>query len=74
MPLPEPFYPAWTPGHLENEIRNVYLRIDTDTEIFDIAGHGFCGGEEQCCARIASFLIGEDPVQIEKHAGTLRHL
>src|SRR5215468_11806828 len=74
IPLPEPFYPAWAPGRVENEIRVAYVRIDTDAGLYGIAGHGFYGAEEQCVARIATYLIGEDPLRIEKHAGTLRYL
>src|SRR5262249_58912957 len=74
IPLPEPFYPAWAPGRVENEIRVAYVRIDTDAGLYGIAGHGFYGAEEQCVARIATYLVGEDPLRIEKHAGTLRYL
>ena len=74
IPLPEPFYPAWAPGRVENEIRVAYVRVDTDAGLYGIAGHGFYGAEEQCVARIATYLVGEDPLRIEKHAGTLRYL
>jgi D-galactarolactone cycloisomerase len=72
--LPEPFYPAWAPGRVETELRVVYVRIDTDAGIYGIAGHQFYGNEEPCVARIAADLVGEDPLRIEKHAGTLRYL
>jgi D-galactarolactone cycloisomerase len=74
LALPQPFYPAWAPGRVEREIHVVYVRIDTDAGVFGIAGHEFYGAEEQCVARVAPYLVGEDPLQIEKHAGTLRHL
>ena len=74
IPLPEPFHPAWAPGRIETAIRVAYVRIDTDAGIFGIAGHEFYGAEEQCVERVASYLIGEDPLRIEKHAGTLRYL
>ena len=74
VPLPEPFYPAWAPGRAETEIRLAYVRIDTDAGVYGIAGHEFFGAEEQCVARAARYLMGEDPLQIEKHAGTLRYL
>ena len=74
VPLPEPFYPAWAPGRAETEIRLAYVRIDTDAGVYGIAGHEFFGAEEQCVARAAQYLMGEDPLQIEKHAGTLRYL
>lgn len=74
IPLPEPFYPAWAPGRVETQLRVVYVRIDTDAGIYGIAGHQFYGAEEQCVERIATHLIGEDPLRIEKHAGTLRYL
>ena len=74
IPLPEPFYPAWAPSRVETQIRVVYIRIDTDADIYGIAGHEFYGGEEQCVRRVADYLVGEDPLQIEKHAGTLRYL
>jgi L-alanine-DL-glutamate epimerase-like enolase superfamily enzyme len=74
LPLPEPFHPAWAPGRVETEIRVVYLRVDTDAGIHGIAGHEFYGAEEQAVARIATHLVGDDPLRIEKHAGTLRYL
>lgn len=74
VPLPEPFHPAWAPGRTETRIRFAYVRIDTDAGIYGIAGHEFYGAEEQCVQRIASYLIGEDPLRIERHAGTLRYL
>jgi D-galactarolactone cycloisomerase len=74
IPLPEPFYPAWAPGRVETQLRVVYVRIDTDAGIYGIAGRQFYGGEEHCVAQIASHLIGQDPLRIEKHAETLRHL
>ncbi len=74
IPLPEPFYPAWAPGRVETQLRVVYVRIETDSGLYGIAGHQFFGAEEQCVARIAPYLIGEDPLRIEKHAGTLRYL
>jgi L-alanine-DL-glutamate epimerase-like enolase superfamily enzyme len=74
VPLPAPFYPAWAPGRIETSIRLVYLRIDTDAGVFGIAGREFFGAEEQCVQRVATLLIGEDPLRIEKHAGTLRYL
>jgi L-alanine-DL-glutamate epimerase-like enolase superfamily enzyme len=72
--LPEAFHPAWAPGRVETAIRVVYVRIDTDTGMVGVAGHEFYGAEEQCVQRIASYLVGEDPLRIEKHAGTLRYL
>jgi len=74
IPLPAPFHPAWAPGRVETKIRVVYVRIDTDAGVHGIAGHEFFGAEEQCVARIAEHLVGEDPLRIEKHAGTLRYL
>src|SRR5579864_4893499 len=74
VPLPRPFYPAWAPGRVEDKIRVAYVRIDTDAGVYGIAGHEFYGAEEQCVARIAQYLTGADPLQIEKHAGTLRYL
>jgi D-galactarolactone cycloisomerase len=72
--LPEPFHPAWAPGVVETKIRVAYVRIDTDAGVHGIAGHEFYGAEEQAVARIATYLVGEDPLRIEKHAGTLRYL
>jgi L-alanine-DL-glutamate epimerase-like enolase superfamily enzyme len=72
--LPEPFYPAWAPGRTETQLRFVYVRIDTDAGVYGVAGHQFYGGEEACVARIATYLVGEDPLRIEKHAATLRYL
>jgi D-galactarolactone cycloisomerase len=72
--LPEPFHPAWAPGRVETQIRFAYVRIDTDAGVYGIAGHEFYGAEEQAVARIATYLAGEDPLRIEKHAGTLRYL
>jgi L-alanine-DL-glutamate epimerase-like enolase superfamily enzyme len=72
--LPEPFHPAWAPGRVETAMRVVYARIDTDAGMVGLAGHEFYSAEEQRVQRIASYLIGEDPLQIEKHAGTLRYL
>src|SRR5579864_6516091 len=74
VPLPAPFHPAWAPGRIEEKIRLAYVRIDTDAGVYGIAGHEFFGAEEQCVARIAPYMIGGDPLQIEKHAGTLRYL
>src|SRR5579864_1908698 len=74
VPLPQPFYPAWAPGRIETQIRLAYLRIDTDAGVYGIAGHEFFGAEEQCVARVARDLVGEDPLHIEKHAATLRFL
>src|SRR2546428_9077541 len=74
IPLPAPFYPAWAPGRVETQIRVAYVRIDTDAGIYGIAGHEFYGAEEQAVARIAAYLVGEDPFRIEKHPGTLRDL
>ncbi len=74
IPLPEPFHPAWAPGTVEHRIRVVYVRIETDAGIHGIAGHEFYGAEEQAVARVATYLVGEDPLRIEKHAGTLRYL
>jgi D-galactarolactone cycloisomerase len=74
VPLPQPFYPAWAPGQVETEIRLAYVRIDTDAGVYGIAGHEFYGAEEQCVARVAQYLTGEDPLRIEKHAATLRYL
>ena len=72
--LPEPFHPAWAPGTVERRIRVAYVRIDTDAGVHGIAGHEFYGAEEQCVARVATYLVGEDPLRLEKHAGTLRYL
>ncbi len=74
IPLPAPFHPAWAPGRVETQIRVAYLRIETDAGISGIAGHEFYGAEEQCVQRVATYLVGEDPLRIEKHAGTLRYL
>jgi D-galactarolactone cycloisomerase len=74
VPLPAPFYPAWTPGSVVDTLQFAYVRIDTDAGVFGVAGHEFYGAEEQCVARIARYLVGEDPLRIEKHAGTLRYL
>ncbi|HLY23453.1 MAG TPA: mandelate racemase/muconate lactonizing enzyme family protein [bacterium] len=74
VPLPAPFHPAWAPGRIEDKIRLAYVRIDTDAGVYGIAGHEFYGAEEQCVARIAQYMVGEDPLRIEKHAGTLRYL
>lgn len=74
LPLPAPFYPAWAPGRVESAIRVVYLQIQTDAGISGIAGHEFYGAEEQCVERVAAYLVGEDPLRIERHAGTLRYL
>lgn len=74
VPLPAPFHPAWAPGHVETKIRVAYLRIETDAGLYGIAGHEFFGAEEQCVQRVASDLVGEDPLRMEQHAGTLRHL
>jgi len=74
IPLPEPFHPAWAPWRVETEIRVVCLRIETDAGLHGIAGHEFYGAEEQCVARVAPYLVGGDPLEIEKHAGTLRYL
>ncbi len=73
IPLPEPFYPAWAPGRVETRIRVAYVRIETDAGLYGIAGHEFYGAEEQCVARVAADLIGQDPLEIERHAGTLRY-
>jgi L-alanine-DL-glutamate epimerase-like enolase superfamily enzyme len=72
--LPAPFYPAWAPGTTETRIRVCYVRIDTDAGLHGVAGHEFYGAEEQAVQRIATYLVGEDPLRIEKHAGTLRYL
>jgi D-galactarolactone cycloisomerase len=72
--LPEPFCPAWAPGRAETQIRLAYLRIDTDAGVYGVAGHEFYGAEEQCYQRVAQYLVGEDPLRLEKHAGTLRYL
>ena len=72
--LPAPFYPAWAPGTKETRIRVCYVRIDTDAGLHGVAGHEFYGAEEQAVQRIATYLVGEDPLRIEKHAGTLRYL
>ena len=74
IPLPQAFHPAWAPGRLETAARVAYVRIDTDAGIAGVAGHEYYGAEEQCVERVASYLVGEDPLQIEKHAGTLRYL
>jgi D-galactarolactone cycloisomerase len=74
IPLPAPFYPAWAPSRAETRIRLAYVRVDTDAGIYGVAGHEFFGAEEQCVRRVAAYLIGEDPLRIEKHAGTLRYL
>jgi L-alanine-DL-glutamate epimerase-like enolase superfamily enzyme len=71
--LPAPFHPAWAPGRVLTQIRLVYVRIDTDAGIFGVAGHEFFGAEEQCVRQIAQHLVGEDPLRIERHAGTLRY-
>jgi D-galactarolactone cycloisomerase len=72
--LPEPFHPAWAPGATVTRIRVCYVRIDTDVGLHGVAGHEFFGAEEQAVQRIATYLVGEDPLRIEKHAGTLRYL
>jgi L-alanine-DL-glutamate epimerase-like enolase superfamily enzyme len=72
--LPAPFYPAWAPGRVETHLRFVYVKIDTDVGVSGIAGREFSGAEEQTVARIATYLLGEDPLRLQKHAGTLRHL
>ena len=69
VPLPEPFHPAWAPGVVETRIRVAYVRIDTDAGVHGIAGHEFYGAEEQAVARVATYLLGEDPLRIEQHAG-----
>jgi L-alanine-DL-glutamate epimerase-like enolase superfamily enzyme len=74
VPLPTPFHPAWAPGRTETQLRFIYVKIDTDLGISGIAGREFYGADEQAVARIASHLIGEDPLRIQKHAGTLRSL
>jgi L-alanine-DL-glutamate epimerase-like enolase superfamily enzyme len=74
LPLPAPFHPAWAPGRVETKIRVAYLRIETDAGVYGVAGHEFFGAEEQCVQRVASSLVGEDPLRIEQHAGTLRSL
>jgi L-alanine-DL-glutamate epimerase-like enolase superfamily enzyme len=74
VPLPAPFHPAWAPGRVETAIHLVYVKIDTDEGISGIAGHEFFGAEEQCVERVAAHLVGEDPLRIEQHAGTLRYL
>ena len=74
VPLPAPFYPAWAPGGVVTQIRLAYVRIDTDAGIYGVAGHEFFGAEEQCVRRVADYLVGEDPLRIEQHAGTLRYL
>ncbi len=74
VPLPAPFHPAWAPGRTETHMRFVYVRIETDAGITGASGHEFYGADEQAVARIASFLVGEDPLRIQKHAGTLRYL
>jgi L-alanine-DL-glutamate epimerase-like enolase superfamily enzyme len=74
VPLPAPFHPAWAPGRIEDNIRLAYVRIDTDAGVHGIAGHEFYGAEEECVARVAQYMVGEDPLRIEKHAGTLRYL
>jgi L-alanine-DL-glutamate epimerase-like enolase superfamily enzyme len=71
--LPEPFYPAWAPGTMETQIQVVYVRIDTDAGVFGIAGSQFYGAEEQVVARLGRYLVGEDPLRIERHAATLRY-
>ena len=71
--LPAPFHPAWAPGATVTRIRLCYLRIDTDAGLYGIAGHEFFGAEEQAVQRIATYLVGEDPLRIEKHAATLRY-
>src|SRR5437879_12757290 len=72
--LPAPFQPAWAPGRVETQIRVAYVRIETDAGIYGIAGNEFYGAEEQAVARIATYLVGEDPLRIEQHTGTLRYL
>jgi L-alanine-DL-glutamate epimerase-like enolase superfamily enzyme len=72
--LPTPFHPAWAPGSTVNRIRLCYLRVETDAGVYGVAGHEFFGAEEQAVQRIATYLVGEDPLRIEKHAGTLRYL
>ena len=72
--LPAPFHPAWAPGATVTRIRLCYLRVDTDAGLYGIAGHEFFGTEEQAVERIATHLIGDDPLRIEKHAATLRYL
>lgn len=72
--LPAPFHPAWAPGKRETQIRVIYVRIDTNGGIYGIAGHEYYGGEESCIKRISDYLVGEDPLCIEKHAATLRYL
>ncbi|HEX9532809.1 MAG TPA: mandelate racemase/muconate lactonizing enzyme family protein [bacterium] len=74
VPLPQPFYPAWAPGVEETQLRFVYVRIDTDADVYGIAGHQFFGAEEDCVARIATYLVREDPLRLEKHGATLRYL
>ncbi|HVH31652.1 MAG TPA: enolase C-terminal domain-like protein, partial [bacterium] len=74
VPLPQPFYPAWAPDVEETQLRLVYVRIDTDADVYGIAGHQFFGAEEDCVARIATYLVGEDPLRLEKHGATLRYL
>ena len=72
--LPAPFHPAWAPGATVMRIRLCYLRVDTDAGLYGIAGHEFFGTEEQAVERIATHLVGDDPLRIEKHAATLRYL
>ena len=72
--LPAPFYPAWAPGTKETRIRVAYLRIDTDADIHGVAGHECYGSEEALVQRLGGYLVGEDPLRLERHAGTLRYL
>ena len=74
VPLPAPFHPAWAPGSTLERIRLAYVRIDTDAGLHGVAGHEFFGAEEACVHRVAERLVGEDPLRIEQHAGTLRSL
>ncbi|MDR7417437.1 MAG: hypothetical protein QN178_00840 [Armatimonadota bacterium] len=50
------------------------MPIDTDAGVYGVAGHQFYGGEEACVTRMAAYLVGEEPLRIEKHAATLRCL
>ena len=78
--LPAPFHPAWAPGATETRIRLCYVRIETDAGVYGVAGHEFFGTEEQAVQRIATHLVGEDPLadrEARRHApvplALLRH-
>jgi L-alanine-DL-glutamate epimerase-like enolase superfamily enzyme len=73
LPLPAPFHPAWARGRNQANILMVLVSLETDA---GITGHtaAHAGLEAAVTVErfVAPYLIGQDPMRIERLTGILR--